>query len=57
MASNPAPRKIYALRDGTVGTRYEFLTEQIANYRRKKQEIEDEIEIMEIERRTAEGHP
>jgi hypothetical protein len=56
-ANRPEPEKKYRLHDGTLGTEYEAILEEIKFWEKKLQEAEDRIEEYRYRLQTAEGHP
>lgn len=54
-AISPIPEKKHRLRDGSMGTQWDILREKLGILKARKQLIEDEIEMTELEMQTAEG--
>jgi hypothetical protein len=57
MAWRNVAEKKYRLRDGTMGTEYEYLAEVIRRLQAEQRALEERIELAQIKLRTAEGHP
>lgn len=57
MTVNPVPRKNHKLLNGTACTEYEMLAERKRLLEKRKQAIEDEIEITQLQINVAEGNP
>lgn len=56
MQSSPPPKR-YRMADGSVGNEYEAVSEAIKRLEAKKQDLEDQLEMLRIRLATAEGRP
>jgi hypothetical protein len=57
MAFRTVAAKTYRLRDGDLGTEYQYVLERIKILQRELQETEDQIELLRLRLNLADGHP
>ena len=57
MAFRNMPLKNWRLKDGTMGTEYDFLLQTIKRKEAERQHLDDEIEALRRRLDVADGHP